>query len=82
MYYSTTNCTTLILNMEDMWEALQWWKPATLMVAVQIAFAAGNVLFKLAINDGMSTIVATAYRLTFAAAFTVPLALILDRLIW
>ncbi|KAI4299037.1 hypothetical protein L6164_032532 [Bauhinia variegata] len=50
-----------------------------LMVMVQIAFAAVNVTYKLAINDGMSMRVATAYRLIFATAFTVPLALIFER---
>ncbi|XP_061350858.1 WAT1-related protein At1g25270-like [Gastrolobium bilobum] len=58
---------------------LEGLKPAMLMVFVQIAYAAVNVLYKLAINDGMSMRVATAYRLTFAAAFTIPLALIYDR---
>ncbi|KAI4299039.1 hypothetical protein L6164_032534 [Bauhinia variegata] len=54
-------------------------KPVMLMVMVQIAFAAVNVFYKLAINDGMSMRVATAYRLIFATAFTVPLALISER---
>ncbi|KAL5174978.1 WAT1-related protein [Glycine soja] len=50
-----------------------------LMVFVQIAFAAVNVMYKLAINDGMSMRVASAYRLAFASAFTVPVALVFDR---
>lgn len=54
-------------------------KPALLMVFVQIAYAAVNIVYKLAINDGMSMTVATAYRLIFASACTVPLALIFDR---
>lgn len=54
-------------------------KPDILMVFVQIAFAAVNVMYKLAINDGMSMRVASAYRLAFASAFTVPVALVFDR---
>ncbi|CAK8566031.1 unnamed protein product [Lathyrus sativus] len=50
-----------------------------LMVLVQLAYAAVNVLYKLAINDGMTVKVATAYRLAFGSAFTVPLALISER---
>lgn len=49
------------------------------MVTVQIVFSACNVLYKLAINDGMSTIVIAAYRLAFAAVTTIPLALIFER---
>ncbi|KAK7363196.1 hypothetical protein VNO77_05327 [Canavalia gladiata] len=49
------------------------------MVCVQITFAACNVLYKLSINDGMSTIVTSAYRLVFGAATTIPLALIFER---
>nr|KYP42106.1 Auxin-induced protein 5NG4 [Cajanus cajan] len=54
-------------------------KPDILMVFVQIAFSAVNVVFKLAINDGMSMRIASAYRFAFASAFTVPVALIFDR---
>lgn len=54
-------------------------KPALLMIMVQIAFASVNVLYKLAINDGMSVRVLTAYRLIFGAASTVALALIFER---
>ncbi|XP_027348406.1 WAT1-related protein At1g68170-like [Abrus precatorius] len=60
----------------DLWETL---KTDMIMVLVQIAYAAVNVLYKLAINDGMSMRVATAYRLIFASAFTVPVALFFDR---
>lgn len=59
--------------------SLQGLKPVVLMVVCQIAFAAVNIMYKLVINDGMSMRVATAYRLSFAAAFTVPLAVYFDR---
>ncbi|KAL1366234.1 hypothetical protein AAHE18_03G344300 [Arachis hypogaea] len=46
---------------------------------LKILYAALNVLYKLAIFDGMSMRVASAYRLIFASAFTLPLALFFDR---
>ncbi|WJX26268.1 hypothetical protein P8452_15214 [Trifolium repens] len=54
-------------------------KPALMMLMVQIAFASVNVLYKLAINNGMSVRVLTAYRLIFAAATTILLPLIFER---
>ncbi|XP_027921867.1 WAT1-related protein At1g25270-like isoform X2 [Vigna unguiculata] len=54
-------------------------KPVVLMVLVQIAYSSVNVLYKLAINDGMSIRIVTAYRLIFAVAFTFSLALIFER---
>ncbi|XP_058731363.1 WAT1-related protein At1g68170-like [Vicia villosa] len=62
--------------MGSIWDML---KPALLMVSVQIVFSACNVLYKLAIFDGMSTVVIAAYRLAFAAITTIPLALIFER---
>ncbi|KAL3635294.1 hypothetical protein CASFOL_019841 [Castilleja foliolosa] len=54
-------------------------KPAMMMVTVQIALAGVNILYKLAGNNGMSLRVLIAYRLLFAAATVVPLALIFER---
>ncbi|KAJ1434972.1 EamA domain [Sesbania bispinosa] len=65
--------------MGDIWKVVHGLKPALLMLVVQIAFASVNVLYKIAINDGMSVRVVTAYRLIFAAACTIPLALIFER---
>ncbi|XP_061364551.1 WAT1-related protein At1g25270-like [Gastrolobium bilobum] len=65
--------------MRDIRKVMHGLKPALLMLVVQIVFASANVLYKVAINDGMSVRVVTAYRLIFAAACTVPLALILER---
>ncbi|XP_047168512.1 WAT1-related protein At1g25270-like isoform X1 [Vigna umbellata] len=65
--------------MRDIGKVVHGLKPALLMLMVQIAFASVNVLYKLAINDGMSVRIITAYRLIFAAASTVPLALIFER---
>ncbi|KAE9591874.1 hypothetical protein Lal_00038768 [Lupinus albus] len=65
--------------MKSIYNILDGLKPVMLMVMVQVAFTAVNVLYKLAINDGMSVRVATAYRLAFGSAFTVPLALISER---
>ncbi|KAK4271103.1 hypothetical protein QN277_019843 [Acacia crassicarpa] len=65
--------------MRNMWKAVDGLKPALLMLSVQIAFASVNVMYKVAINHGMSVRVLTAYRLIFASAFTIPLALLLER---
>ncbi|CAK8576984.1 unnamed protein product [Lathyrus sativus] len=63
-------------NITSIWQGL---KPEILMVLVQIAIAAVNIIYKLAINDGMSMRVAAAYRLICASLFTIPIALIFDR---
>ncbi|XP_027931053.1 WAT1-related protein At1g68170-like [Vigna unguiculata] len=68
-----------MVEMKGVMNAMHGLKPVLLMVLVQIAYTAVNVLFKLAINDGMSVKVATTYRLAFGSAFTVPLALISER---
>ncbi|RDX77820.1 WAT1-related protein, partial [Mucuna pruriens] len=68
-----------MVEMKGMWNVLHGLKPVMLMVLVQIAYTAVNVLYKLAFSDGMSVKVATAYRLAFGSAFTVPLALISER---
>ncbi|OIV91551.1 hypothetical protein TanjilG_08963 [Lupinus angustifolius] len=65
--------------MKSICNVLHGLKPVMLMVMVQVASTIVNVLYKLAINDGMSVTVATAYRLAFASAFIVPLALISER---
>ncbi|XP_028801005.1 WAT1-related protein At1g25270-like isoform X2 [Neltuma alba] len=65
--------------MRNLWKAVDGLKPALLMLSVQIAFASVNVMYKVAINHGMSVRVLTAYRLIFASAFTIPLALLLER---
>ncbi|KAJ7010720.1 WAT1-related protein At1g25270 [Populus alba] len=65
--------------MERICRVLQGLKPALLMVLVQVAFAAVNVLYKLAANDGMNLKIIVAYRFIFATAFMVPLAFIVER---
>ncbi|KAF7803669.1 WAT1-related protein [Senna tora] len=65
--------------MKDIWKKLDGLKAALLMVSVQIAIASVNVLYKVAINHGMNVRVLTAYRLIFASAFTIPLALVYER---
>ncbi|XP_024638756.1 WAT1-related protein At1g68170 isoform X3 [Medicago truncatula] len=66
--------------MKEVCNSLQGLKPVIVMVFVQIAYAAMNIMCKLVINDGMSMRVATAYRLICASAFTIPVALFFDRL--
>ncbi|KAL1289655.1 hypothetical protein HN51_058061 [Arachis hypogaea] len=65
--------------MKNMWKVVEVVKPVVLMVIVQIANAWVNVLYKLAVNDGMSLRVVVAYRYIFATAFIAPLAYILER---
>ncbi|MED6165187.1 hypothetical protein PIB30_097225 [Stylosanthes scabra] len=69
----------LLMKMKGAANVLNGLKPVILMVLVQVLFTSTNVLYKLAINDGMSVKVLTAYRLAFAAAFTVPFALFSER---
>ena len=65
--------------MKDTCNVVQGLKPVLLLVLVQISFAGVNVLYKLALNDGMGLRVAVAYRFIFATAFIAPLALIVER---
>ena len=67
--------------MNNVWKLVQDFKPVLLMVLVQITYSSVNVLYKLAINDGMSIRVVTAYRLIFAVVFTFSLAFIFERFI-
>ena len=60
----------------DAWNELN---AAILMVIVQIAYTGLNVVYKLAVNDGMNLRVVIAYRFMFATAFIAPLALFLGR---
>ncbi|XP_039035183.1 WAT1-related protein At1g68170-like [Hibiscus syriacus] len=62
--------------MEQIAEILHGLKAAILMVVVQMVFAGVNVLYKLAVTDGMSMKVMVAYRFIFASALMTPLALL------
>lgn len=55
-------------------------KPVMVMVLVQILFAGMNILYKLVADDGMNFTILIAYRMMFAAAFMLPLALVFERL--
>ncbi|KAI5448503.1 hypothetical protein KIW84_015784 [Lathyrus oleraceus] len=57
---------------------LQGLKPSLLMVMVQIAFAGVNILYKLAVNDGMNLKIVVAYRFIFSTAFIAPLAFFIE----
>ncbi|OMO83622.1 Drug/metabolite transporter [Corchorus olitorius] len=54
-------------------------KPVIVVLVVQAAFAGVNIFYKLAVLDGMNMEVLVAYRLMFATATLIPLALILER---
>ncbi|KAL0877526.1 hypothetical protein Bca101_027231 [Brassica carinata] len=60
----------------EMWREM---KAITAMVVVQIATAVLNILFKLAVVDGMEPRVLVAYRLFFATLFMLPLSFIFQR---
>ncbi|KAK7412100.1 hypothetical protein VNO78_03547 [Psophocarpus tetragonolobus] len=63
----------------DMWNVVHTLKPVLLMLLVQVANAWVNVLYKLALNDGMNLSIIVAYRYVFATAFIAPLALLIER---
>ncbi|KAI4296300.1 hypothetical protein L6164_036268 [Bauhinia variegata] len=65
--------------MKNISNAVHGLKPVIVMAGVQIIFAGVNVLYKLAVNDGMSLRVLVAYRFLFATAFIAPVALIFER---
>ena len=65
----------------DIWDGAKGFKPAILMVVLQMTYTGINVLYKLAVNDGMNLRVVIAYRYMFATAFIAPLAIIVERLI-
>ncbi|CAL9184427.1 unnamed protein product [Musa hybrid cultivar] len=63
----------------DWSEVAQGLKPAAAMVLIQTSFAGVNILYKLALNDGMDVKVLVAYRYIFAAAFISPVAFFIER---
>ncbi|KAF8664157.1 hypothetical protein HU200_054905 [Digitaria exilis] len=54
-------------------------KPVAAMVLVQVIFASVNILYKMALSDGMDLRVLVAYRYLFASAFLTPLAYFVER---
>ncbi|CAN6445181.1 unnamed protein product [Victoria cruziana] len=53
--------------------------PVTSMVLAQIVFAGLNILYKIAVDRGMSLRVLVTYRFIVGAAFLAPIALLLER---
>ncbi|KAL1807551.1 hypothetical protein ACET3Z_024541 [Daucus carota] len=53
-------------------------KPTLVMIVVQMSFSAMNIFYKLAAMDGMNLNILVAYRFLFAAAFMLPLALLVE----
>lgn len=61
---------------------METWKiaqPILVMVMMQIANAWVNILYELALKDGMNFSIIVAYRYVFATVFISPLALIVER---
>ncbi|KAK4564169.1 hypothetical protein RGQ29_006307 [Quercus rubra] len=54
-------------------------KPGILMVVGQMVYAGMNILYKLVSENGVNLRILIAYRMLFATAFMVPLALIFER---
>ncbi|KAI4299036.1 hypothetical protein L6164_032531 [Bauhinia variegata] len=54
-------------------------KPVMSMVLVQTAYAGMTILYKMADEDGMNLEVLISYRMMFASAFMVPLAVVVER---
>ncbi|KAK9286564.1 hypothetical protein L1049_014963 [Liquidambar formosana] len=65
--------------MRNIWDIVHGLKPVMIMMMVEAGFAGMNIFYKLAANDGMSLKVLVAYRSMFAAAFILPLALLVER---
>ncbi|PIA47736.1 hypothetical protein AQUCO_01400382v1 [Aquilegia coerulea] len=63
----------------DLGNIFHEWKPAMMMVLVQIVSAGVTIFYKLASIDGMSMKVMVAYRYLIATAFLSPLAFFLER---
>lgn len=59
--------------------AIKGLKPVAVMILVQVVLAGLNIVYKLALNDGMDAKILVAYRYVFAAAVLCPLALFLER---
>ncbi|KAF7803673.1 WAT1-related protein [Senna tora] len=66
-------------EMGKIWKVVDGLKPVMLLVMVQSSYAALNVLYKLALSDGINLRVLIAYRFIFATAFMAPLALLFER---
>ncbi|KAM0856576.1 hypothetical protein ACQ4PT_049027 [Festuca glaucescens] len=58
------------------------WMPTAAMLFLQIGFAGMNLLSKMALDNGMSPYVLTAYRSLIAAGFLAPFALFFERNMW
>lgn len=65
--------------LEEILKLIDGSKEVLVMVIVQLAYAASNIVYKLAISDGMNVRIIVAYRFIFATVFMIPLALFFER---
>ncbi|KAI4367457.1 hypothetical protein MLD38_023193 [Melastoma candidum] len=72
----TTSAAGSLFHPRDVWEGM---KPVTLMLLVQALYAGVAVCYRLAAEQGLNLRVDIAYRYMFAAAFTGPLAFVVER---
>ncbi|XP_028783129.1 WAT1-related protein At1g68170-like [Neltuma alba] len=68
-----------MMKMGEVCKVVEGLKPVMLMVVLQLTYAGINVLYKLAVNDGMNLRIVIAYRYMFATVFIAPLAFFLER---
>ncbi|XP_030454164.1 WAT1-related protein At3g30340-like [Syzygium oleosum] len=55
------------------------WQPYVAMLAIELAFAVVNVLFKKALDEGANPLVLITYRLSISTIFLAPISYILER---
>ncbi|XP_030530364.2 WAT1-related protein At3g30340-like [Rhodamnia argentea] len=55
------------------------WQPFVAMLAIELAFAIVNVLFKKLLGEGVNPLVLITYRLSVSAIFLAPVSYILER---
>jgi hypothetical protein len=66
-------------NMGQLCNVIHGLKPGIVMIVVQIGYAALNILYKVVAEDGVNVRILIAYRMMFASAFMIPLALVFGR---
>lgn len=69
----------MMKTLMEFYELVNGLKPVVVMVVVQVAYGGVNVLYKLAISNGMSARIIAAYRYIFATVFMIPLALYFEK---
>lgn len=70
---------TVLLSLMAMgWSCVEW-KPFSLMLAIDLAFAIVNILLKKVLDEGMNHLVFITYRLVISAVFLAPIGYFVER---